>query len=446
MTTPIQIAIIGGGPAGITAAIEAAHAGAQVTLISDGPVGGRAGWASLLPSKVLLHAAEEHADPAARFPAADIQALTAHIKLVAAAFNGQEADRLTAAGVTVITGKAQFSSPHSLTVTTAEGSHELAFDSAIIASGSVPIFPPDVKPDGKRIIAPRFVSHLSDLADSMLVIGGGVTGTEFVYALSALGIRVTWLVNQSGVLPDFDRSLARALTDSLLAQGVTLVEGTATASLQATETEVIATRADGRTFRAEKAFLAIGRRPDAAGLNLDAAGLSATANGLAVDAFARTAVPHIFAAGDITGPPLIANKAQAQAWIAGRTAAGITALPPKPAAWIEAAFSHPQVAQVGLTPDRAAAQGIAVHSRTVSYTQALKPYLTEPGLDGPGFVTLITDPESNRVLGGLAFGYHAAEVLAPIALAVQADLSADHVAALFPAYPSLSELAFMAAR
>ncbi len=122
-------------------------------------MGGRAGWASLLPSKVLLHAAEEHADPAARFPAADIQALTAHIKQIAAAFNGQEADRLAAAGVTVITGKAQFSSPHSLTVTTAEGSHELAFDRAIIASGSVPIFPPDVKPDGKRIIAPRFVSQ-----------------------------------------------------------------------------------------------------------------------------------------------------------------------------------------------------------------------------------------------------------------------------------------------
>jgi len=165
-----------------------------------------------------------------------------------------------------------------------------------------------------------------------------------------------------------------------------------------------------------------------------------------VDEFGRTAVPHIFAAGDITGAPLIANKAQAQAWIAARTAAGVEAIPPKPASWIEAAFSHPQVAQVGLTPDRAAAQAIAVTNRTIPFAQALKPYLFDAGLDGPGFVTLVTDPATRRVLGGLAFGYHAAEILAPIALAIQADLCADHLAALFPAYPTLSELGSMAAR
>ncbi len=432
----LNIAIIGGGPAGITAAMEAANAGAHVTLISDGPIGGRAGWHSLLPSKVLLHAD----------PAEAVQAMTARMEEVAAAFNGQDADHLAAAGVTVIAGKAQFSSPHSLTIATPDGSTELTFDRAILAGGSVPVFPPDLKPNGSTIIAPRFVRHLADLPKTILVIGGGVTGTEFAYAFNALGVGVTWLVNGPGVLPDFDRTLAAALADSLVAQGVTLVEGTATASLQSTENEVVATLTDGRTFRAERAFLAIGRRPDTGDLNLAAVGLDVSPAGLAVDEFGRTAVPHLFAAGDITGPPLIANKAQAQARIAALTAAGVVAQPPKPAAWIEAAFSHPQVAQVGLTPDRAATQGIPVRTRTVPFAQALKPYLTADGLDGPGFVTLVTAPNSGQVLGGLAFGYHAAEILAPIALAIQADLPAHHLAALFPAYPSLSELGMMAAR
>jgi dihydrolipoamide dehydrogenase len=259
-------------------------------------------------------------------------------------------------------------------------------------------------------------------------------------------VNVTWLVNASGVLPDFDRTLADALTTSLTAQGVTLVEGEAVSAVQAGEEGVVATLADGRTFQAERAFVAIGRRADVAGLNLDAAGLNATGAGLAVDAVARTAVPHIFAAGDVTGPPLIANKAVAQARIAGLTAAGQAAQPPKPEAWIEAAYSHPQVAQVGLTPDRAAAQGVAVTTRTVPFGQALKPYLTDTGLDGPGFVTLVTDPNSGRVLGGLAFGDHAADVLAPVALAIQADLTGETLAATFPAYPTMGEVGFMAAR
>jgi len=441
-----HLTVIGGGPAGVEAAVTAANHGARVTLVSDGPVGGRAGWHSLIPSKVLLHAAQEAQARGDVGATADgVHQIIRHIADTCRAWSSHEAVRLQQAGVELLTGQAHFTSRSSVVVQEPDGTSQvLAFDSAIVATGSVPVFPDGLQPDGQRIIAPRLVGKLERIPATMLVVGGGVTGSEFVFAFAALGAHVTWLVDQYGVLPPFDRRPVQTLIEAFLGRGVELVEGVAVQQLEPSPNAVSAILEDGRRFEAEQAFVAIGRRPDLQSLVVQAAGLppaldGAARGGLAVDALCRTAVPQIYAVGDVTGAPLVVNKGLAQARVAGITAAGVATEPFRASSLVQAVYSAPQLAQVGLTPDAAARADRAVEIRRVPFAHALRAHL-EP--EGPrGELELVLDPQRGQtVLGATAVGPSAAEVLALVALAIHTGVRADSLAALYPAHPTLAEL------
>lgn len=442
-----QIVVIGGGPAGVEAAVAAAQGNAQVTLISEGPIGGRTGWDSLLPSKVWLHAAEV-AGTAAHAVAEGVQlgaaqvepaAVLGRIKAVAQRWSEHEAQRLQAAGVKVINGVAAFSGPHELVVRNDESQQVLAADAVIIATGSVPRFPPTMKPDGQRIIAPRFASHLSTLPPDMIVIGGGPTGSEFASLFSRLGVKVTWIVGAPGVLPMFDPAAGQALAAAMAAQGVTIHQVDVERA-ERTEAGVAVTTTDGVTHTAAMAFLAIGRVPDLSRLNLAAAGLKVGENGqLAIDNYGRTEAGHIFAVGDAAGGPMLANRALAQAWIAGRTAAELPAPGYCPHTVVSAVYTVPEIAQVGIV---SGAEGELQRVRA-SYTVSLKAYL---GDEIEGWVELVFDAANRQIRGGIAVGAHAADLLAPVALAIQSGATVADLAAIFAAYPTLSEAVFAAAR
>lgn len=442
-----QIVVIGGGPAGVEAAVAAAQGNTQVTLISEGPLGGRTGWDSLLPSKVWLHAAEV-AGVAAHAAAEGVQlgaaqvepaAVLSRIKAVAQRWSEREAQRLHAAGVNVINGVAAFSGPHELVVRNGENQQVLAADAIIIATGSVPRFPPTMKPDGQRIIAPRFASHLSTLPPDMIVIGGGPTGSEFASLFSRLGVKVTWIVGAPGVLPMFDPAAGQALAAVMAAQGVTIHQVDVERA-ERTEAGVAVTTADGATYTAAMAFLAIGRVPDLSRLNLAAAGLKVGENGqLAIDNYGRTEAGHIFAVGDAAGGPMLANRALAQAWIAGRTAAELPAPGYCPHTVVSAVYTVPEIAQVGIV---SGGEGELQRVRA-AYTASLKAYLSD---ETEGWVELVFDAANRQIRGGVAVGAHAADLLALVALAIQSNATIADLAAIFAAYPTLSEAVFAAAR
>lgn len=463
----LRLLVIGGGPVGIAAAMEAARisrrTGSTVTLVAETPIGGRAGWHSLVPSKVLLHAAAEHAGRGLMQPAA-LAELLGHVEQTAQRYSAVQARALRDARVELVTGKAVFALPTRVVIEPPGGgpvdvddtARQIEFDRVIVASGSVPVFPPHLKPDGKRIIAPRFVRKLQRLPETMCVVGGGVTGAEFVYAFAALGVKVSWLVDQFGVLPPFDRKPVQALVKVLGAMGVELIEGQATSKLEpdpagTDERGVIATLADGRTVKAEQAFVAIGRKPDVDGLHLEYVGLAPATSGparggIAVDEHARSAVEHVFAAGDVTGAPLVVNKGCAQAWTAARIALKHQAPPLNPGSWVQAVYSQPQIAQVGTSPEKAHMSGVKVRVQTIPYDAVLKTHLAHEADALRCFVEIAVGETTDRVLGATAFGPDAAEVLTPIAVAIQAGATATQLAATFPAHPSLSELATLAAR
>jgi len=438
------IIVIGGGPAGIEAARTAVHAGANVTLVSDAPIGGRAGWHSLLPSKVWLTAADTlgqireagsigiQSGNVAPIPTGTI----ARIHKLADAWNGAQQAELEAAGVSIVSGTAVFNSPHQITVTDEDGrSQTLDGDAIVVATGSVPIFPPGLKPDGRRVIAPRFAKHLKTLPQTMLVIGGGATGSEFAYLFNRLGVQVTWIVDELGVLPDFHPEAGEALATALTQQEVQLVAGQRATRLERTDDDVTAVLVDGNQYTAEMAFVGIGRKPDRDRLNLDAVGPADSRP----DAYGRLGETAVYLVGDVAGEPMTANLAMAQA-----RAAALHILQPEQAtpvnrqAVIAAVYTDPQVAQVGIVMDSE-----EIGTVRLPFTAVLKGNLL-PHTDG--FVRLAYHTKTLVVTGAVAVGPHAVDVLAPAAVAIRQSAAIDDLAAIYPGHPTLSELIFSAAR
>jgi dihydrolipoamide dehydrogenase len=447
-----KVVVIGGGPAGVAAALEAAMLGGEVTLIHAEPIGGRAAWHSLVPSKVYLTAADRLQEAlhqpvlglTGAAPAPALAAMRERIAAEAEAWSRWQVEQLARAGIAVVAGTAKLAGRDRISVGRDGGeAATLDFDKAVIASGSLPVFLPEVKPDGRRILAPRLAGKLAAWPEHLIILGGGVTGAEFAYFFRHMGCRVTWVTDQPVLVPRTDPDLAAALEQSLVAGGVEVVKSAPVTAAHAGETGVEVVLRDGRRLAGSHAFIAIGRRPDLADLELDRGEIRHGADGIAIDPFCRTSNLNVYAAGDVTGPPYVANRALAQARVAARHALGRPSLRFQPEAVIEAIYTSPQLATVGLSETRAAAEGIAITVHRCAFANALKPRL----IGAPeGFVKVLAAADANRILGAGAFGHHAAEVLAPVALAIAQGMTVDHLADLFPAYPTMSELASIAVR
>ena len=449
-----HIAILGAGPAGLAAAQAASRRNVRVSLIGSELPGGRAGWHSLLPSKVLLAAADcfaavdgcrSLAISSAGKPQLNLPALRARAGDLSRSWSQDQHRHLRSLGVEFIQGTARFLAPQRLQIEDPQGSRiEISADTFILATGSVPIFPTGLEPDGVRILAPRFTSKLQSLPESMIVVGGGVTGAETVYAFSRLGVQVRWVVDADGILPAFPRTVVAGLEAALITQGIDIVRGAKATSTVSLADSIQVELEDGRSLVAQSAFIAVGRKPDIAKLNLHAVSLPQDPRiGIAVDRQCRSLVGRIYAAGDVTGAPMTANKAMAQGWTAGLHASGISSARFHPGQQIEAVYTHPQVAQVGLQQADAQDAGVSAQEIRVELQQSLKSRVLE---ETQGFLTLVVDAQQGRVLGASAFGPHASDLLAPVAIVLKLEGRISDLEDIFLAHPTLGELVPVAAR
>jgi len=446
-----EVAIVGGGPAGLAAAREAARFGARVTLIEQDRPGGRALWHSLVPSKVWLHAANLLGETvqapsmgvAGNSPRSDLAALRQRLQQVKDgehALNSQDFESL---GIAVLSGTAQFVDDNTLQIQRAEGETRfLRAESVILASGSVPIFPPDLKPDGARILAPRFLSQLDNIPNSMIVVGGGVTGSEVIYLFNRLGTAITVVTDIQTLLPRADLEISESLETQLAERGVDFHKNIAAQQIINHGNQVSVILADGQELTADYAFVAIGRRPDVGNLNLQATSVATDeAGGVPVDAHCQTSVHHIFAAGDITGAPMLANRAAAQGRVAARNAVRGSQDVYHPEWTVEVVYTEPEVAQVGMTQRAAKAEGMDVRVHQANYQRNLKSHITG---HREGFLKLVIENGSDALLGAAAVGAHAGDLLAPLAVALRAGLSLPELLDVVPANPTLSELIIQA--
>jgi dihydrolipoamide dehydrogenase len=448
-----RIVIMGGGPAGYEAALVAAQYGADVTLIEqDGP-GGSCVLADCVPSKTFIASAggrtavREAGELGIAVPpqsvAVDIASVHRRVADLAAAQSADIGARLTLEGVRVVRGSAVVAdtgpgmAAHLVRVTEPDGSTgELTADVVLVATGATPRILPDARPDGERILTWRQVYGLAELPEHLIVVGSGVTGAEFASAYTEMGVRVTLVSSRDRVLPGEDADAAAVLEDVFADRGVTLAKRARAESVQRDGDGVRVALNDGRTVTGSHALMTVGSVPNTSGIGLEQVGCATGPGGfIQVDRVSRTSVSGIYAAGDCTGVLMLASVAAMQGRIAMWHALGEGAPPLKRKLVSATVFTHPEIATVGVS--QAEVDAGTVPARVLILPLGTNPRAKMLGLRA-GFVKLIVRPATGIVIGGVVVAPEASELILPIAVAVQNQLTAKNLAYTFSVYPSLS--------
>lgn len=440
----VDVTVIGSGPGGFEAALQAGKSGLRVAVVTATPPGGRATVGSLLPSKVWLTEAERFyaAKSMAETLEPNIEAITSTVNSRMKQRSSDIAKSLSELGIKLYLGTARLTGPQRVTVSpNEEGTpeEEIETEHVILATGSEPRFFPEVKPDGQRIIAPRHTRMLKEIPKSILFVGGGVTATEYASVFAKLGSTVTLLTDIDRLLPRSDAELVDSLTARLRKLGIDIVTNAPVASVASKEAGVVTTTRDGTVYETDYAFIATGRLPDTEAFAKSGLDLKTDESGAVVtDAQQRTSISSLFAVGDAAGPPLIANKAIRQARVAVAAIRGDSEGDLISAGLnIEAVYTHPEIAQVGPVLELAEREndGVSVFRR--SYADALLPVIQG---DEGGYVKLWHDSATGELLGGAAYGEHAVELMAPVQLAVEGGMTMKELMRSPFAHPSLTEI------
>jgi len=445
---PYDLIVVGGGPAGYVGAIRAAQLGLRTALVEREKVGGTCLHVGCIPTKVLLHTAELleemresaemgiHAD-GVRLDYARVQARKDRV--VTTNFRGVEY-LMRKHKITVVPGEGRLAGPARVRVTGADGSAaDLEAPHILLATGSRPRSLPGVAIDNDRILDSTGALRLPAVPRSIAILGAGAVGAEFASVFAAFGAHVTLLELLPSILPLEDEEVAAVLAKSLQRRGVVIRTGTAVTGVERAGDGVrVAVKAGdaAETLDAEYVLVAVGRAPLVEGLGLEAVGLEAGRGGLAVNARQQTAVPSIYAAGDVTGGLLLAHVGSAEAVVAVEAIAGQTPQPLDPNLMPRATYTIPQVASVGLTEKQARAEGHDVAVGRFPLTANARATILG---QRDGLVKIVTDRGLGEILGIHLVGPLVTELLPEGVLGKSLEATALELGQAVHAHPTLSE-------
>jgi dihydrolipoamide dehydrogenase len=449
-----DVVVIGSGPGGYTAAFRAADLGKKVVLVEKfATLGGVCLNVGCIPSKALLHVAKvldetkEMSEQGVSFaaPVLDSKKLVAWKNSVVKKLTGGLSALAKQRKVEVVTGVANFSGTHQLTVASDAGDVTIEFENAIIGVGSDSISLPFI-PQDPRIFTSTGALELSDIKGSLLVLGGGIIGLEMATVYSALGVEVTVVEFAPQLIPAADADLVAVLQKRMIKQGVRFLLNTKVTNVEAQKDGLYVSMEGEHATQQPSCFqqilVAVGRQPNGNKIMAEKAGVKVSERGfIAVDKQMRTNVPHIFAIGDVVGQPMLAHKSIPEGKVAAEVIAGMkhyfdpTCIP-------SVAYTDPELAWVGLTEKEAKEQG-------VNYEKATFPWLASgralsTGRE-EGLTKLLFCPATKRILGGGIVGINAGELLAEITLAIEMNCDVEDLALTIHAHPTLSETVAQAA-
>ncbi|TLF56071.1 NAD(P)H-quinone dehydrogenase [Nocardia cyriacigeorgica] len=455
-----RIAIIGGGPAGYEAALVAAQHGAEVTLIDSDGIGGACVLWDCVPSKTFIASTGVRTDlrrardlgitldPSQA--TVSLPEVHSRVKALALAQSSDIRSKLQTVGVTVLAGRGQLIdsgtglAAHRVRAALADGTEQIIeAEVVLIATGASPRVLPGAEPDGERILTWRQLYDLTELPETLVVVGSGVTGAEFVSAYTEMGVQVKLVSSRDRVLPGEDADAALVLEDALAERGVELVKHARADAVERTADGVVVKLADGRTVSGSHALMTVGSTPNTDDLGLERVGIELDRGYLRVDRVSRTSVPGIYAAGDCTGLLPLASVAAMQGRIAMYHALGEGVNPIRLKTVASAVFTRPEIATVGVS--QTAIDNGEVPARTVMLRLNTNPRAKMSGLRR-GFVKIFCRPATGVVIGGVVVAPIASELILPIALAVQNNLTVTDLAQTFSVYPSLTGSVTEAAR
>jgi dihydrolipoamide dehydrogenase len=454
-TEHIHTLVLGGGPAGYAAGIRLGQLKIPAIVAEMDNVGGVCLNRGCIPSKTLISAARRYWDAkhGAEFGVeggealrVDLAKIVAYKNTVVKKLTGGIAQLLKLNGTRWVKGKAELTGPHAARVTQADGvEQEITFDHLILAPGSVPVAIPSMPVDGSRILDSWHALDLTVLPRSLVVVGGGVIGLELGGFMATLGVEVTVVEAAEQCMPGTDPDLVKVVLRALKKRGVTVHTAAKVTHMENAGDRVVTkvdTAKGERVLETELALITVGRKPNLAGIGLEHAGLDPQARFVEVDAHMRTKVPHVFAAGDVTGGPLLAHRATKQAEVAAEVIAGHPAVY-NGHAIPAVAYTDPEVACVGLSATAAREAGYEVLCGRFPFAACGR---AMAGGHTDGYIEVVADAKTDVILGVQMVGAEVSELIGQGVVAVELGLTARAVGGAVFAHPTLSESFMEAAK
>jgi len=461
---PSKITIIGAGPGGYVAAIRAAQLGAEVTLIEHDNVGGTCLNRGCVPSKVMktsaeilekFHRAQEFGINVTEKVYPDMQRLMARKEKVIRDHIKGILKLLKHHKVSYLKGYAYIEGANLIKVKLPDNSmHEVPWDRLILAVGSEPLNITSFPFDGKKIISSNEALCLSEIPESLAIVGGGVIGCEFAFIFAALGSQVIVVEALSRLLPlpSVDENCSKVLQREMKKRKIKFIVNQTVERVEDKEGKCHVTIGPSpfdtiqkerglkpQKVEVEKVLVCIGRKPNTANFGLEKLGVKIDENGwIIADERMETSVPGVYAIGDVLGPAkiMLAHVASKEGLIAAENAMGknrtmdYNIVP-------GAIFTMPEVANVGLTEAQAKKQGHNVRADTVLFRNVAKAQVMG---EIAGEVKIVSDTETGRILGVHMIGPHATDLIGEGTLAIQMGCTVKELAETIHAHPTLAEI------
>ena len=448
----LDLLIIGAGPGGYVCAIRAAQLGLKVAIIESRSAGTkiRLGGTCLnvgcIPSKALLDSSHHYHDAVKHFAAHGIGVGTPTMD-VGQMMKRKDGvvDQLVSGigmlmkknGITVHQGRGELLGAGKAALVAADGTRsDLTAKHIVLAMGSVPVALPHLPIDGERVVTSDHAIAFSAVPKQLVVVGGGVIGLELGQVWSRLGAHVTVVEFLPEILPFLDADVAADMRKILGKQGLTFLLGTKVTGIDASGVTAVDATGKALHLPADKVLVAVGRRPCTETANLDAAGVTLTERKrVKVDAHFQTSVPGVYAIGDLIDGPMLAHKAEEEGVALAEILAG-----QKPVIdhhlIPSVVYTHPEVASIGLTEADATKAGRAVK---VGKFPFLANGRAKAAADTDGFVKIIADATTDRILGAAIIGPRASDLLSEITTTMVYGGSSEDLARTCHSHPTFSE-------
>ncbi len=441
--------ILGGGPAGYITALRLVRRGFKVALVERKYLGGECTNWGCIPSKALIDISNNlySLKALARVGLSSTIERLDHSKLLKyvekAVVKSREGIKYLLSEVEILHGVGRLKNTNTVEVSNGSDVKEVTAKNIVIATGTEPNTVPSFKFDGDKILSNRDFFELKSLPNSIAIIGAGAIGCEISSALAKLGIEVHLIEIMNKILPEVDKDLSDVVHKYLTKHGVRIYTSTQAkyegTTIDGKEVIIKLIGSNSTELKVEKVLIAAGRRYNTFGLGLEKVGVELDSRGIiSVNEFMRTTVPNIYAAGDVTGPPLLAHKAFREGMIAADSIAGVkNPLPRGPIPMV--IYTEPEIGIVGLSETQASKAGIAYKVFKFPFIALGRDYASIKSTP-EGFVKILIEENSKKMLGAAIVGNAASEVIHLFSIALTLGLDLTELRKVIIAHPTYSEV------
>ncbi len=440
-----KLLVIGAGPGGYICAIRAGQLGVDTVIVEKAKAGGTCLNVGCIPSKALIHAAEEF-DTVRHMTGPNTLGITVEApKLdlaqtvrwkdgIVGRLNSGVLGLLRKAKVKIVHGEARFRDGKTVEVETETGTQLIRAETVVIATGSEPVELPAL-PFGGAILSSTEALSLQSVPQRLAVVGGGYIGLELGTAFAKLGAEVIVVEAMPQILPQYDAELVKPVAKRLADLGVSVLTGVKAKGYSGEALTVETASGAEKRIAADKVLVTVGRRPRTEGWGLEDLDLDRAGRFIRIDERCRTSMRGVYAIGDVTGEPMLAHRAMAQGEMVAEIVAG------RKRVWDKRAipavcFTDPEIVTAGLSPDEARAQGYEIRVGLFPFNANGRAMTTQ---SEDGFVRAVARADTNLVLGLQAVGTGVSELSSAFSLALEMGARLEDIAGTIHAHPTRSE-------